>query len=187
MDYLRLHKQYRDADETLLGIMDGYDFIGITERLDESLVVLQMILGLDVGDILYLSAKQSGGYALVSNKGTPRCIATEHKKREPYMLEFFESPEWKKHIEDDAKLHQAVNESLDLTIERLGRSEFETKLQTFQEALSLAQERCEEKTIFPCSTDGEYIEKNDCYKLDMGCGYPCLDKVASELSVSLKE
>mmetsp|Transcript_26010 Transcript_26010/g.57813 ORF Transcript_26010/g.57813 Transcript_26010/m.57813 type:complete len:452 (+) Transcript_26010:163-1518(+) len=187
MKYLQLHKEYKTADDAVLGIMDGYNFIGITERLDESLVVLQMILGLDVGDILYLSAKQSGGYALVSNNSTRRCIATEHKRMEPFMDEFFESSEWTSHVQDDAKLYDIVNRSLDLTIEKLGRSEFESKLQAFQDALSLVQERCTERTVFPCSPDGEYIGKNDCYKLDMGCGYPCLDEVASELSISVKE
>jgi hypothetical protein len=51
------------------GIIDDYDFIAITERFDESMVVMQLILenryGIGVvtlGDMLYLNAKVSGGY-----------------------------------------------------------------------------------------------------------------------------
>jgi len=43
-------------------ILDDYDFIGITERLDESLVVLQLLLGLETQDILYLSSKYSESF-----------------------------------------------------------------------------------------------------------------------------
>mmetsp|Transcript_32983 Transcript_32983/g.75980 ORF Transcript_32983/g.75980 Transcript_32983/m.75980 type:complete len:324 (-) Transcript_32983:405-1376(-) len=43
-------------------ILNDYDFVGITERMDESLVALQMLLRLNVTDILYLSAKTRGGF-----------------------------------------------------------------------------------------------------------------------------
>jgi Sulfotransferase family len=43
-------------------IYQHYDFIGITERMDESAVVLMMLLNLTIADILYLSTKSSGGY-----------------------------------------------------------------------------------------------------------------------------
>ena len=43
-------------------ILDNYDFIGVTDRFDESLVVLQLLLGLETSDILYLSSKKSGNY-----------------------------------------------------------------------------------------------------------------------------
>lgn len=45
-------------------ILDFYDFILLVERLDESLVVLQLLLGLDATDIVYVSSKQSGGYSV---------------------------------------------------------------------------------------------------------------------------
>ena len=47
---------------TLERVLSEFDFIGILERLDESLVLLQLLLGLQVRDVLYLNAKQSGGY-----------------------------------------------------------------------------------------------------------------------------
>ena len=35
-------------------LLDGYDFIGITEYMAESLVVMQMLLGLTTADIVHL-------------------------------------------------------------------------------------------------------------------------------------
>jgi hypothetical protein len=42
--------------------LKDHDFIGIAERLDESLVVLTMLLGVPLGDVLHLDSKRSGGY-----------------------------------------------------------------------------------------------------------------------------
>ena len=43
-------------------ILAEYDYIGITERMEESAVALAMLLDLPLGDVLYLNAKQNGGY-----------------------------------------------------------------------------------------------------------------------------
>jgi hypothetical protein len=60
---------YRGMQNITQGIIDDYDFIAITERFDESMVVMQLLLehkyGIGVvtlGDMLYLNAKVSGGY-----------------------------------------------------------------------------------------------------------------------------
>ena len=55
-------RQNGNHTQAVQHIMQEYDFIGILERLDESLVALQMILGLRTSDILYLRAKTSGGF-----------------------------------------------------------------------------------------------------------------------------
>jgi hypothetical protein len=54
----------------------SYDFIAITERMDESAVELQMLLGLPLADVLYLNAKTSGGYediVAASNSSSTQC------------------------------------------------------------------------------------------------------------------
>ena len=62
-------ERYRGMQNITQGIIDDYDFIAITERFDESMVVMQLLLehryGIGVvtlGDMLYLNAKVSGGY-----------------------------------------------------------------------------------------------------------------------------
>ena len=59
-------KELLSMDDTELGTvvqqtLNEFNFIGILERLDESLVLLQFILDLKPSDILYQNAKQSGG------------------------------------------------------------------------------------------------------------------------------
>ena len=38
-------------------ILNEYDFIRLVEQLDESLVILRLLLRLNTGDVLYLSSK----------------------------------------------------------------------------------------------------------------------------------
>jgi hypothetical protein len=41
-----------------------FDFIAVTERMDESLVALQLMLGLRMGDILATSSKVAGTFSV---------------------------------------------------------------------------------------------------------------------------
>jgi hypothetical protein len=46
-------------------------------------------------------------------------------------------------------------------------------------------ERCDSKTIPPCSANGtnEYaLSRHDCYSFDEGCGYPCVDALLEDES-----
>jgi hypothetical protein len=51
-----------DPIEYISRILAEYDFISVTERMDESAVVMAMLLGVPLADVLYLNAKQNGGY-----------------------------------------------------------------------------------------------------------------------------
>eukprot|EP00546_Thalassionema_frauenfeldii_P019216 CAMPEP_0178900482 /NCGR_PEP_ID=MMETSP0786-20121207/3498_1 /TAXON_ID=186022 /ORGANISM="Thalassionema frauenfeldii, Strain CCMP 1798" /LENGTH=166 /DNA_ID=CAMNT_0020571491 /DNA_START=525 /DNA_END=1022 /DNA_ORIENTATION=+ len=44
-------------------ILDDYNFIAVMERMDESLVVFQMLLGLTTKEILYTRARSSGSFS----------------------------------------------------------------------------------------------------------------------------
>jgi hypothetical protein len=46
-----------EAPEIINQILADYDFMGTTERMDETAVALAMLLDLPLGDILYLDAK----------------------------------------------------------------------------------------------------------------------------------
>ena len=43
-------------------IINGYDFLAVNERLDESLVVLAMLAQVPLSDVVIFSSKVSGGY-----------------------------------------------------------------------------------------------------------------------------
>jgi len=162
-------------------IMDEYNFIGITERMHESLVCLQMMLNLSTSDILYISAKQNGGFddGLAGGK----CFYIVPTYISPGIKEFIEQSEaWQQYTKGDNLLYLVVNRSLDLTIDALGRDEFYKKLLLYRNSLRVSQKTCGNVT-FPCSPGGTLNTKHDCYLWDSGCGFTCLDQVAKEMGV----
>jgi hypothetical protein len=48
--------------QLVMEIIDQFDFIALVERMDESLVVMKLLFGLEDKDMIVLSAKSSGGY-----------------------------------------------------------------------------------------------------------------------------
>ena len=85
-------------------------------------------------------------------------------------------------------LYNAAYRSLDLTIDSLGREQFEEKLEKFRRAQKLALEKCSSNLTMPCSPEGvraKVLDVNkfasDCLWLDSGCGYKCLDEISDEV------
>jgi hypothetical protein len=165
------------------GILDEYNFIGITERMDESAVVLMMLLDLNMSDILFLSAKGKGGYDDAGHAG--KCTFIWKGFVTPAMQEFFESNEWQARVKADMALYQAANRSLDLTIDRLGRAKFQEYLAKYLHAKQVLVHRCLSTVVFPCDEGGNRHERNetDCLWKDSGCGTSCLDQVSTELDL----
>ena len=167
-------------------ILRTYNFIGIAERMDESFVALMMILRLKIADILYLSAKTNGGYDDAGGKRKSYgCTYIWPSFVTSGMKDFFNSSEWRYMIRYDRLLYEAVNRSLDLTIDQLGRERFHEKLKHFQKAQRVANEQCLHNTTFPCDTSGRFHSENktDCIWKDSGCGTTCLDEIATEFGL----
>jgi hypothetical protein len=158
-----------------------FDFIGITERMDESLVVLSMLLpGVELTDLLYINAKGSGGFDDGQHKWKCHYIVPSYLS--PGMKEFFQSSTWKDRVVGDDLLYKAAWKSMDMTIDRLGRSEFKEQLEQFRSMRALAEETCASRALFPCNADGTRANrKTGCLWNDSGCGNACLDKLAQML------
>jgi hypothetical protein len=169
--------------ETANGILKDYDFIGITERMDESFVALSMLNGLALADVLYLKAKGKGGFDDGGGRQENLCTYIWPSFVSEGMQAFFETEEWKEIIHWDSVLYQAANRSLDLTIDQLGRHEFEEQLAKYQHAKEIVHDRCLPVTIFPCSAGGKLSHKTDCLWKDSGCGMSCVDQVSTELDI----
>jgi hypothetical protein len=169
------------APFTINSILSEYDFIGITERMDESMVTLMMLLDLPMGDILYLNAKGNGGYDDGAHRGM--CYYIHPSYVSPGMSSFFESPQWLEMTKWDRLLYQAANRSLDLTIDRLGRDRFNKNLREFRYMNKVAQDRCLPLNVFPCTSTGQHNKNESCLWSDSGCGYKCLDQVALDHNV----
>jgi len=152
--------------------MEDYDFMIIVERFDECIVVMQLLLGLEPSDMMYLSAKKAGEYYNKNGK----CSKIMKSFVSPRVLEAISSESWYTKNYGDYLLIEAASQSLDLTIESIGRDRFEEAFQVFQNWKKRAQGQCDDKAIFPCSATGHLQkEKSNCYQKDRGCGYPCLD------------
>jgi hypothetical protein len=170
-----------DYKTVVAKIMTDYDFIGITERMHESLVALQLLLNLNTSDILFLSAKTSGGWDDGLSNG--QCYYIQPPVVSPQLSEYFQSSEWMEKTKGGNLLYVAANRSLDLTIASFDQTDFQQKLKRYKWALKEAQLRCEGKVRFPCSAGGVRQKQHDCLLWDSGCGYDCLDQVALELGL----
>jgi hypothetical protein len=166
-------------------ILRTFDFIGVTERIDESFVVLMMILHLRMSDILYLSAKSKGGFDDGGGRTDNVCTYIWPSFVSNGVQQYLNSTEWKEIVRYDTLLYQAVNRSLDLTIDELGRDQFNRLYQKYLHAQKIANEKCFSNAIFPCDAGGTLHNERetDCIWKDSGCGVSCLDSVATELNL----
>ena len=179
---LQGYKGKSDPVQVANEIIQQYDFIAVTERMDESAVALAMLLDIPLGDVLFLKAKGNGGYDDAGGGGGCTYITPSFVSEG--MNAFFRTDEYQDMVQWDYLLYSAVNKSLDLTIDRLGREKFEQNLLKYKNAQEIAVERCLSTTRFPCSASGKKNNVTDCLWNDSGCGYECLDRVADELGLS---
>lgn len=167
--------------EHLRKIFQDYDFFLLVERFDESLVVLQLLLNLETSDILYLSSKKSGvsyGY----HPGKRKCVFLEKPFASERVAAYLESDEWYAKQYGDYVLIEAVSQSLDLTIEAIGKGRFHEALRSFLQLKDDANNACAAIAAFPCSSDGVPqldVAEDSCYAKDWGCGYKCLDDLVA--------
>ena len=160
-------------------VLEDYDFIAVTEQMDESLVVMQMLLGLETTDMLYFAVKTNGGY---DDGGTNMgCTYIQKSILTDGMREYLKSDDWKTRTRSDYMLYEAAKKSLHLTIDHLGRDKFNKNLEDFRQAMVEAKAKCDGLVKFPCAPDGSRNSHTDCIWEDSGCGQTCLNDVTKEL------
>ena len=162
-----------------------YDFVGLVERFDESLVAMQLLLGLESSDILYFAANRKEQWQRVKigrNQFTCRKPFNWELDilPEPSIHEYLaENKEWYAQNYGDYLLYQAASQSLDRTILQIGLDVFASELKKFRSLLQRAHKECIPK--FPCSLEGQdqfNESRYDC--MDGGnvaCGYRCLNSL----------
>lgn len=171
-----------NASTKLERIISEYNFIGLTERFDESLVALRLLLGLNAEDILYISTNNQGSYAVYRNE----CIPIKKTVLTPYMKNYLSSDEFYMNNIGDFMLYEAVNKSLDETIQnKIGKSKFDRALKEHKNLMSLVHSNCVDRVRHLCPGEGSINKKNNCYRRSFGCGYDCLDVMHANVSNSL--
>lgn len=159
-----------DPVATANHILEAYDFVGITERMDESAVALAMILNVPIGDLLYLTAKGHGGYDDGGGRTDNVCTFIWPSFVSSGMQAFLESDEWKEKSHWDTVFYQAANRSLDLTIDKLGREKFYRNVAMYERARQRSEQVCLHHVTFPCSEGGDFTpaEWTSCLWKDSG-------------------
>ena len=178
-EYTNYVHKLKNPNKLVNQILKDYDFIGITERMDESIVTLQLLLNLPTSDVLFLNAKNSGGYDDGGHK--EGCVYIVPSFVSPGMKEYFDNFPYNNSI--DTQLYLAANRSLDLTIDALGRDKFNRALQKYRHVQGIVNDVCNKPGIvtFPCNPDGTKNKNNHCIWADSGCGTKCIDRVSSNL------
>jgi hypothetical protein len=139
-------------------VFDSYDFIGVSERLNESLVALSFILNLSLSEIAYVSYRQSGSYLEIQKK----CVKIVKPHLTMEVEEYLDTDEWKAVTAGDSLLHRTAMEALDRTIDNvIGRDLFKKRLSEYEVLLDLIK-NCGKKCSLTCSDDGEYREPTSC-------------------------
>ena len=150
-------------------VMEQYNFIGIAERVNESLVVLSFLLDLSLNDIVYINKRVSGGYDKFYNEDKSAfCVKTIKGSLSKSKQDYFQSAEWKARIVGDNLLYQSALKSLDLTIEQIGREQFNERLETFEKLLEEVQSACNRPECDYCTSAGKL------QKRAFNCGHRCI-------------
>ena len=118
--------QYRSY---IRSVIDEYDFIGVYERMHESLVVLSMLIGVNINDMLFSFTEH----------GCPGREKIEPEWLTPAMSVYLNTNEWKNREMGDFLLHDAINRGLDLTIERLGKERVKRTVEKFEQSLFIGR------------------------------------------------
>jgi len=172
------------VEQNVKDILLAYDFIMVSERMDESVVAFAMLFNLSVSDVLVMNAKQNsnnnkkeenpvatnnnstskvlGDYLYFSWRDRKKarrmeaCKLSIPSKRTPSIEAHFQSQEWKAKNYGDYLLHKAVSLSLDRTItEQLGQDRFDQTLHEYRRLKSKAKALCSDETFSHCSPTGE--------------------------------
>jgi len=182
--YLDLPSQNEQSSSTER-IINGYDFLGVTDRMEESLVVLAMLAQIPLTDVVIYYSKQSGGYGFA--KGNEDCVKLEKKWTTPKIDEYILG-DYQKANKDDYLLYNAAQRSLDKTIDALGRKRVEENVELLKSLRQQNEDQCTSKTTMPCpqpkdesmKEEHKRLTKESCYFADFGCGHACTDVALSD-------
>ena len=159
-------------------IVAEYDFIGLVDKPDESLVLMQLLLGLKTEEILYNPSPNAGTISLWKDN---RNVCEEVKKEyEPMGLKakgFFDSEDFYKTNGVDIEIYQEVQRVHEATIDAIGREKFDQALRRYKDEMKIVEEQCLPTVQYKCNEAGKrWKDLNSCDK--DGCEAKCLSSLA---------
>jgi hypothetical protein len=167
-EYLQPEKS-STLDETI----KFYNFLGLTDRYDESLVALAMTMKVPLTDVLYVTAKNTSAGARNIQGNTP-IVQPPLEEEDQEVLDYLEG-DFKKNNEIDYELFERINKTLDSLI---AANKLEDAIAEFTTTLSGVQKICT-----PDYADAAYMgDLTNCYSRDQGCAYECIDEQSKLLA-----
>lgn len=118
---------------TLPDILATYDFIGVVERLFESLAVMKHLLGLERNEITWVACENSG----ISIDGNPITRLNRSREVQHYLNTWAAV-----HAVSDAKLYKMVDDSLSLTIQNIGPMKIAKDVSNLKQDVAQLREWC---------------------------------------------
>jgi hypothetical protein len=148
-------------------VFNFYNFIGVTDRYDESLVALSQVLQAPLTDMLYITAKNTS--AGMGHRDGRDAIEQPPLEEEPEELQDYLRGDFKKENYLDYKLFDNANSNLDRLI---SANKLEGLIGDFSRILAHVQSECT-----PEGTETNYLgDLTECYSWDAGCAYECVDR-----------
>jgi hypothetical protein len=126
---------------------------------------------LEPADVVTLSAKRAGGYD--DGEGefkNGKCVKIQKQPPPSRHTKEVQDYLYNDHAKDNADflLYEAVNKSLDKTIEYMGYEKVEQTMKEIIKLQRIAEEHCQDIAAFPCSDEGVYqpkLAKQSCVSL----------------------
>jgi len=173
------------------GLFQTFSFVAVTERMDESLVVMKLLFGFSDEAMVVLDSKASGGYDDGQFQNTCHKIIKPNltqdviqyiSKNNGGNVSFHDDSNY------DDLMYMVANRSLDKTIEVLGREKVSKEVERHRQLKRLAQESCGSVAILPCGGNNVTAPNPDhvasCYFGDVGCGHECVMAVVRNATVT---
>lgn len=151
----------RFAGQTPEQVLAAYDFVALTERFDESLVLLKHLWGLTLADLLYLRSKDpETGSMAKSYTHTP--IEQETARVQQAYANLASANAL------DKRLHALAGAKLDRR--KAAIPGFAAEVKRFQAMLQEAEEACRD----------DWQVGRECMWGDNGCAQPCINRLAAQ-------
>ena len=148
-------------------LMNRYNFIGLVERYEESIVVLAHLLDVPITDVLSLKAKDSNAVGMRDDHDTLFYPHGPLSSEPTEIILYTASAHFTSRNLRDISLYDLANRTLDDAIRSIPG--FNLALARYKELQARAQ---------VCS-DIRANLRDWCYWSDQGCGYECLDTITT--------
>mmetsp|Transcript_11635 Transcript_11635/g.25212 ORF Transcript_11635/g.25212 Transcript_11635/m.25212 type:complete len:693 (+) Transcript_11635:116-2194(+) len=161
-------------------IVGSYDFIGLVEESAKSLVLMQLLLGLDKFDILYHRSPLAGTITYFKDDND-RCGRVMNESPPQRVDEYLDSTDWYRNNAVEVEIYSEVRKTIEATIDRIGRDRFDEALCEHKALMDEFQSFADGQCTIRYQCEGDGVKFSDRCKR-FGCDYDCLEQFKQSYS-----